>query len=135
MNITGKQIINGSYVAKGNDTFNSMNASLGIPRDIIFFEATDEEVSDAVNSAYYAFKIYKHTSHSARAAFLKTIASEIEALGEDLIETASTETGLGTDRLKGERQRTINQLHAFAKFIEDARWVKPIIDAADPLLF
>lgn len=125
-------MINGSYVAEGNDTFNSMNASLGIPRDIIFFEATDEEVNDAVNSAYYAFKIYKHTSHSARAAFLKTIASEIEALGEDLIETASTETGLGTDRLKGERQRTINQLLAFAKFIEDARWVKPIIDAADP---
>jgi len=132
MNITGKQIINGSFVAEGNDTFTSMNASLGISLDKIFFEATDEEVNDAVLSANDAFGPYKHTEHSARAGFLKTIASEIEALGEELIETASTETGLGADRLRGERQRTINQLHAFAKFIEDKSWVKPIIDGADP---
>ena len=132
MNITGKQIINGNYVAAGNEIFNSMNASLNLPLDATFFEATDEEVNLAVSSAYHAFNIYRHVGHSSRATFLKTIASEIAGLGDELIETASAETGLGTDRLKGERQRTINQLNAFAKFIEDITWVRPIIDGADP---
>lgn len=132
MSITGKQIINGTYVAEGKVTFKSFNVSLGQPIDTLFYEATDEEVNYAADSAFYAFKSYHRTSHPERAAFLRTIAAEIELLGETLIETASSETGLGLERLRGERLRTMNQLNAFAKYIEDGSWVKPIIDPADP---
>ncbi|HEX6890680.1 MAG TPA: aldehyde dehydrogenase (NADP(+)), partial [Chryseolinea sp.] len=93
---------------------------------------TDEELGYAADVALKAFKIYRNVSHSQRALFLRNIASEIEALGDELIETCSTETALTHDRLKGERQRTINQLNAFANFIETPDWVKPIIDKADP---
>lgn len=132
MNITGKQLINGKFEAKGKDTFTSINAFLKTPLENTFFEATDEEVNDAVHSAERAFKILKKASHVKRAAFLRAIASEIEALGDELIETASIESGLGVERLKGERGRTMNQLNAFAAFIEDGTWVRPIIDTADP---
>ena len=132
MTITGKHIINGSYTAEGKENFTGINAATGASLDTPFFEATDEEINYACASAHYAFNSYRHSTHAERAAFLKTISTEIEALGDRLIETASIETGLGPDRLKGERQRTINQLNAFAKFIEDGTWVKPIIDRADP---
>ena len=132
MKITGQQIINGTYTAGGSDTFTSMNAALNTALEDTFVDATDEELTQAVNSAQDAFQIYKRKKHSERAAFLKQIALEIETLGDQLIETASIETGLTPDRLKGERQRTINQLNAFASFIESGTWVRPIIDKADP---
>lgn len=132
MKLTGKQIINGNFVARGSDTFNSMNAKLNTPLDIAFTEASDEELSHAAQVASEAFTHYRKTSHANRAAFLRNIAEEIEKLGDELIETASIETALTPDRLKGERARTINQLNAFAKFIETPEWVRPIIDKADP---
>jgi alpha-ketoglutaric semialdehyde dehydrogenase len=132
MKLTGKQIINGTFVARGTDTFNSLNATLNTPLETVFTEATDEELSNAADVALEAFKIYRNVSHTQRAAFLRNIAAEIEALGDELIETGSIETALTHDRLKGERQRTINQLNAFANFIETPDWVKPIIDKADP---
>ncbi len=132
MKLTGKQIINGTFVAGGSDTFNSVNANLNTPLETVFTEATDEELGNAAEVALDAFKTFRNTSHTLRAAFLRNIAGEIEGLGEELIETASTETALTHDRLKGERQRTINQLNAFAKFIENPDWVRPIIDKADP---
>src|SRR5262245_8368653 len=118
MKLTGKQIINGTFVAKGSDTFNSTNAKLNTPLDTDFTEASDEELGYAAQVASEAFTKYRKTSHASRAAFLRNIAEEIEKLGDELIETASIETALTADRLKGERQRAINQLNAFAKFIE-----------------
>lgn len=132
MKLTGKQIINGNFVAGGTDTFNSVNASSNKPLDTEFTEATDEELNNAAEVALEAFKKYRHASHSQRAFFLRNIAKEIEALGDELIEIASIETALSADRLKGERQRTVNQLNAFANFIETPDWVRPIIDKADP---
>jgi 2,5-dioxopentanoate dehydrogenase len=132
MKLTGKQIINGTFVAGGTDTFNAVNATLNTPLENVFTEATDEELNNAADVALEAFKVYRNISHSQRAGFLRNIAAEIDALGDELIETASIETALTPDRLKGERQRTINQLNAFANFIENPEWVKPIIDKADP---
>src|SRR5688572_29072541 len=106
MNLTGKQIINGTFVAGGSDTFNSVNANLNTPLDTVFTKATEEELGNAAEVALDAFKTLPNTSHKSRAAFLRNIASEIEGLGDELIETASTETALNHDRLKGERQRT-----------------------------
>ena len=109
-----------------------MNATLNTPLDTAFTEATDEELGQAAQTAFEAFVQYRKTSHATRADFLRNIASEIEKLGDELIEIGSKETALTADRLKGERQRTINQLNAFAKFIETPEWVRPIIDKADP---
>lgn len=132
MEFTGKQLIAGKFAASGIEKFNSIRASDGASLGYSFYESTNEEVDQAARSASMAFAEYKNADHKSRATFLKNIAAEIEALGDLLLETASNETGLGIERLKGERARTMNQLNAFANYILDGTWVKPIIDKADP---
>jgi len=62
MKLTGKQIINGNFVAGGSDTFNSVNANLNTPLDTVFTEATDEELGNAAEAALDAFKTFRNTS-------------------------------------------------------------------------
>ena len=132
MKFSGKQLINGKFEASGVEKFDSVRASDGSSLGHSFFESTKEEVDLAARSATTAFIDYKKTDHKSRAAFLRNISTEIEALGDVLLETASSETGLGIERLRGERGRTVNQLNAFANYILDGTWVRPIIDKADP---
>lgn len=132
MQLSGKQLIKGQHRAAGKESFTSIRASSGSAMDHTFFEATDEEIDDAVVAAADAFTVYGKTDYTLRAEFLRAIASEIELLGDLLIETASAETGLGIERLRGERGRTTNQLKAFASFIENPAWLRIIIDPADP---
>jgi len=68
----------------------------------------------------------------ARAAFLESIAKEIEGLGEALIKQAMQETNLPEARLVGERARTCNQLRQFADLLKDGSWVEARIDTAIP---
>jgi NADP-dependent aldehyde dehydrogenase len=58
------------------------------------------------SNAQIAFEQYISFSHQQRATFLEAIASNIESLGDELIETASQETNLPAARLQGERGRT-----------------------------
>lgn len=132
MDLTGKNLIRGAQRAKGTETFTSVHAATGNALGHTFYEATDEEIDDAVQGASEAFEIFGKSAHALRAKFLRTIAQEIELLGDVLLETASQETGLGLERLRGERMRTMNQLNAFATFIEDNKWLRIVIDRADP---
>lgn len=131
MDITGKQIINADFVSSGKETFESIDAASQKSRGYIFYEATDEEINKAVEAASKAFPVYGKMDHTHRASFLRNIANEIELLGDDFLTTASAESGLGLERLKGERARTMNQLKAFAAFVEDGKWVRAIVDKAD----
>ena len=67
-----------------------------------------------------------------RAAFLRRIGEEIDGIGEELLTVCAEETGLGRDRLAGERARTVNQLRLFADLIEEGSWVDARIDTAQP---
>ena len=67
-----------------------------------------------------------------RAAFLRKIGEEIDGLGEELLTVCAEETGLGRDRLAGERTRTVNQLRMFANLIDEGSWVDACIDTAQP---
>src|ERR1700736_569883 len=75
---------------------------------------------------------YQAPPATERAAFLRKIGEEIEALGEELLTVCAEETGLGRDRLAGERARTVNQLRMFAGLIEEGSWVDARIDTAQP---
>jgi NADP-dependent aldehyde dehydrogenase len=97
-----------------------------------FHESTNEHVERALAQAEDAFAIFRRTSPEERALFLETIGSEIEALGDDLLERAHLETGLPRDRLTGERARTVGQLKLFATLIREGSWVDARIDTALP---
>jgi 2,5-dioxopentanoate dehydrogenase len=83
-------------------------------------------------AAQDAFQTYKKTTGHQRAALLRNIASEIEALGDELISTASRESRLPAARITGERGRTVAQIRMFADLLDEGSWVDARIDTALP---
>lgn len=96
-----------------------------------YTDATPQQVDDAVKQAYVAFLSYKNLDGRKRAAFLRSIADEIEALGDELIDAAMQETNLPHARLLGERARTTGHCRMFADLVEEGSWVEARIDHAD----
>lgn len=88
--------------------------------------------NQAVSHAEKTFEVYKKATPAQRAQLLRSIAEEIEALGDELLETASRESHLPLARLTGERGRTCNQLRLFADVVEEGSWVEATIDTALP---
>ncbi|MFS4481542.1 aldehyde dehydrogenase (NADP(+)) [Hyunsoonleella sp. 2307UL5-6] len=130
--ITGKNYIGNTLKANGNITHKTINPKLNIENPIPFYEATDEEIDEAVQLAWDAFKNYRKVSGQKRAEFLNTIADEILALDQELIDTYTTESGLPEGRAKGERGRTVSQLRAFADLVTKEDWRENSFDAANP---
>lgn len=85
-----------------------------------------------LRAAQDAFQTYRNTTGRQRAAFLRSIASEIEALGDELISTASRESRLPVARIMGERGRTVAQIRMFVDLLEEGSWVDVRIDTAIP---
>ena len=129
---TGKNYIGNSLSAKGAITFKTFNPILNIENELTFYEASNDELEEAVNLASIAFKEFRKTTGKQKALFLNTIADEILALDDLLIETYCSETGLPAGRAKGERGRTIGQLRNFANLVAEGSWVEASIDTADP---
>jgi alpha-ketoglutaric semialdehyde dehydrogenase len=87
----------------------------------------------AMQLADKAFATYSHTDGKTKAAFLRSIADEITALGDD-----SYTSGHGRKRparspfATGERGRTTGQLNMYANLLEEGSWVDAVIDTAIP---
>ncbi len=131
IDITGKHYIAGLWV-EGPNTFKSQNPHTGEDNDFAISNATVEMVDQAVSSAESAFDQFAKTTLNDRAAFLRTVADEIDARGEVLTEIGHMETALPAARLEMERGRTVNQLRFFANWIEEGSWLQARIDQADP---
>lgn len=130
--ITGKNYIGNRQSAEGNTTYKTFNPQLSIENDTVFTEATSEEIVAAAYLASDAFEVYRQISGAKKAEFLNSVASEILALDELLIQTYCAETGLPEGRARGERGRTVNQLKLFADLVTEGSWVEATIDKAQP---
>ena len=95
-------------------------------------DATLTEVDQSLREAHVAFLSYKNIPGKKRAAFLRAIADEIEALGADLVKTAMRETNLPEARIVNERGRTTGHCRMFADLVEEGSWVEARIDTALP---
>jgi len=91
-----------------------------------------EEVETAVQLAAKAFPTYRNLPAATRATFLRTIASEIEAVADAIAARGCAETGLPEARLRGETGRTVGQLRLFASMLEEGSWVDARIEHAQP---
>jgi len=89
-------------------------------------------ISEITKKAALAFEQYAFTTPLQRAHFLETIATNIEALGDSLLEQANKETNLPLPRLTGERGRTCFQLRMFATMLKEGNYVEASIDTAIP---
>ena len=126
--LTRHHLIAGQWVA-GEATFRASPAT-GPAQD--FAIGTPAHVDAAVLGAEAAFASYAALSRETRAAFLDRIADEIEARGAEITAIGSSETGLPTARLEGERGRTTGQLRLFAAHIRDGAYLDRRHDTALP---
>lgn len=98
----------------------------------MFQDSSPETIETSMQAAWDAFLIYRKKTLKQRADFMRTIAGEIEKLGDELIQTAMKETNLPEARLRSERARTIFQLNSYASFCESGQWMDVRIDTAIP---
>lgn len=98
----------------------------------MFNDATPEEIDLVMQEAWKAFHIYRKCSLKQRADFMRSIAKEIENLGDELLVVAGEETNLPEARLRNERARTMYQLTSYADACEKGDWLEARIDTAIP---
>ena len=132
MELHGRSIVEGEPVTDESRTFRAFNPSEGHEFGPEFYEATPAVVGRALDAAARAFPGYRQKSADEVAGFLESISQNIEALGDELIELTQSETALPSERLKGERVRTVNQLKMFAGVVREGSWVEATIDHAEP---
>jgi alpha-ketoglutaric semialdehyde dehydrogenase len=130
--ITGRSWIGQQRGELSADTFRAFAPATGEQTDPLFHTATFDELDRACRLADEARLPFGKTTGRERAPFLRSIADNMEALGDTLLERASLETGLPIDRFAGERARTCNQLRMFADLLEEGSWVDARIDHSIP---
>ena len=132
MTLTGNMLI-GQHATPGTrEAVRAINPATNAALEPAYHGGTTEHVAQACALAWSAFDSYRETSLAARAELLDTIASEIEALGDELIERAVAETGLAHARIQGERGRTCQQLRTFARTVRAGEWLDVRVDPAQP---
>src|SRR5687768_4221728 len=97
-----------------------------------FKDATMPEIDETMKLAWQAFHAYRKLSLKQRADFMRTIANELEVAGDELIQTAMSETNLAEARLRNEKARTVFQLISYADACEKGSWLEARIDTAIP---
>lgn len=125
--ISGQNYVGFKLSAQGKKTYKTYNPELQKQNDHIFYEASNEEINEAVMLANDAFRIFKTFSSAKKSTFLNKIAEEILNIGNLLIETYCSETGLSKERAIKERTRTIFQLHSFSKLLNEGNWIEASI--------
>ena len=132
MDLTGLSFIGAQRGSTGGANFNGFNPATGAALEPAYNSASAAEVERAAQLAAEAFPVFSVTSGKERAAFLRAIAVNIEALGETLYARVMAETALPEPRVKGETARTCGQLRLFASLVEEGSWVDARIDHALP---
>ena len=130
--LRGNNLIAGSPSRLGEPVIYGRDPETGERLMPAFFEAVEKEISAAATGCEEAFEHMRVRPAEDRAALLDAVAFEIEGLGEDLVDRVRQETGLGRERIRGERGRTTNQLRMFAALIREGSWVDARIDLARP---
>jgi alpha-ketoglutaric semialdehyde dehydrogenase len=111
---------------------NGIDPSTGRTLEPVFAVSSLAEVAEACRHAAAAFDTYRELTPEARATFLETIATRLEARGEDLIARAIAESGLPRPRLTGELGRTTGQLRMFARVVREGNWAGVTMDRPLP---
>lgn len=130
MGTHGKNIVGQDVSDSGGETFRAYIPRQGSLSHDTFHAASEREIERAGRLAGAAAAKLLDLSPEQTAAFLDTAREEILALGDELINKADEESALGLERLRGERDRTVNQIKMFADLVREGSWVDARIDTA-----
>ena len=131
LDLTGASLIGNADLDGSGAAFQATDPATGASLDPVYHNATAADVDRAAALAWDAFKTYRHTTMDRRAAFLESVADEIDALGSTLTERVHAETGIPLARVQGETARTTGQLRMFADVVRDGGWTHARLDTAD----
>jgi NADP-dependent aldehyde dehydrogenase len=84
-----------------------------------------------VHAAAAAAPIWRRSSATERAGWLRAAADVLDANVAELVAIADEETRLGVPRLTGEVARTSGQLRLFATVVEEGSYLELTVDDAD----
>ena len=112
--------------------YRSVNPATANALEPDFFPATAAEADQAGDLAAQATPVLAALSGRQKAAFLRDIATRIEAATPALVARATQETGLPEARCQGEIGRTMGQLRLFADLVEKGDWCDARIETANP---
>jgi NADP-dependent aldehyde dehydrogenase len=132
MNLQGTSLIGAERGTGGAGESRAVNPTTGEQLDPVYLAEGEETVDKVCAMAAAAFVEYREKSGSEKAAFLRTIADEIDAVEDDIVARMNAETALPEGRCRGEKGRTCFQLRLFADLIEEGSWVDARIDHAEP---
>jgi NADP-dependent aldehyde dehydrogenase len=132
MKITGEALIGGVAVMGNGAAIRAYDPAAGCNIEPAFHAVDAAQVDRACNLAKEAFDTFRATSDAQRAVFLETIAEQILALGDTLVERVMQESGLPRARVEGERGRTVGQLRLFAELLREGSWNDVRVDSALP---
>lgn len=132
MNLTGHLLIGAADVAATEGTMKALNPATDhlIEPDFAFGGAA--QVDQAATLADAAFDRYSHTSLAERAAFLESIADNLDEVRSELAARAALETGLPEAQLEGEALKAATQFRQFADVVRRGRFLQLAIDPAQP---
>jgi NADP-dependent aldehyde dehydrogenase len=128
----GAQFLGFGRSRQSNVTFPSINPRTNEPTGFVFYKATESECKCAVELAKEAAEELLQISDQQRAAFLRAVATELEAAADALMQAIMMETALPPFRIMSERMRTQFQLTSFADLLEKGGWQELRTDAAQP---
>lgn len=129
--LTGRNLVAGEW-REGTEHFAAVAAASGAALQPAFAQASTDDIADACAAAAAAQPVFADLPLAQRAAFLRSVAAKIDALGDSLTQRAMLESGLPEARLNGERGRTVGQLRLFADEVENGAWQGLRIDHALP---
>lgn len=130
--LTGANLVGTAEVPGATGAFRAVNPATGAALEPEYREADAATVARAAAAAWSAFDEYRATDFTRRAAFLDSIAGEIEKLGDALVQRAVAESGLPEGRIRGEVARTTGQLRLFADVVREGSWTGARLDRPDP---
>tara|TARA_B100000927_G_scaffold59010_1_gene45819 strand:+ start:955 stop:2553 length:1599 start_codon:yes stop_codon:yes gene_type:complete len=130
--ITGKNYIGDKLSSDSSVSFKTFNPLLNVENNILFFEASDNEIEKSTKLANDAFKKFKQVPTSERSIFLNQISDELKLISDDIVKIYCSETGLSEARCLAELTRTINQLKSFAKLLSEGSFQEVSIDTSIP---
>ncbi|HIT77010.1 MAG TPA: aldehyde dehydrogenase (NADP(+)) [Candidatus Avipropionibacterium avicola] len=125
-------VIAGRPVAGDGEEFRAVDPATGTALEPAYRALSAPRIEEAVTAAATAFEVYRDTTPQQRAAFLRTIADNLDARRDALVERALVETGLPEARLTGEVGRTSGQLRLMADEVELGEHQGVRIDHAQP---
>ncbi|MGI5237887.1 aldehyde dehydrogenase (NADP(+)) [Dactylosporangium sp. CA-139066] len=130
--LTGAMFLGSRRVHGGEPTLRGRDPRSGTALEPEYGTSQPDQVDEAAELAGTAFRSFRETTGSRRAALLETIAWRLDHLCEVLLPRAVAETGIPEQRLRAELARTTGQLRMFADLIRDDAHLGLHVEHAQP---